>query len=240
MDSGTPVGSFSLAPPYSTPSATPAFYAVADTRGGTDITTDATAACYAMGTRIAVPGGEVPIEQLAIGDPVLTASGAARPIVWIGHRSYGARFVAGRRCVLPVLIRAGALDGVVPHRDLMVSPQHAMYLDGLLVPADALVNGSSIVQLATAARVDYIHIELASHDVILAEGAPSESFVDDDSRGRFHNAREFAELYPDATGGPAVYCAPRREEGYEVEAIRCRIAALVKALPNCATPARAA
>jgi hypothetical protein len=240
LDGGTAVGSFGMAPPYSYPSATPAFYAVADMRGGTDITTDGTAACYVAGTRIAVPGGEAPIEQLAIGDHVLTASGAARPIVWIGRRSYGARFTAGRRCVLPVLIRAGALDGMVPQRDLMVSPRHAMYVDGLLVPANALVNGSSIVQLTAAARVDYVHIELASHDVILAEGAPSESFVDDDSRGLFHNAHEFAALYPGATRCPAAYCAPRCDHGYEVEVIRCRIAALAKAGPNAAATPRAA
>jgi hypothetical protein len=115
-----------------------------------------------------------------------------------------------------------------------------MYVDGLLVPANALVNGSSIVQLTAAARVDYVHIELASHDVIFAEGAPSESFVDDDSRGLFHNAHEFAALYPGATGCPAVYCAPRCDHGYEVEVIRCRIAALAKAGPNAAATPRAA
>jgi hypothetical protein len=69
-----------------------------------------------------------------------------------------------------------------------------------------------------------ISIELDTHDVIIAEGALSESFVDDDSRGMFHNAGEFRALYPQATAGIARYCAPRPEEGFEVAAIRNRIA----------------
>jgi hypothetical protein len=72
--------------------------------------------------------------------------------------------------------------------------------------------------------VDYFHIELETHDVIVAEGALSESFVDDDSRAMFHNAPEFAELYPDLLSAPARYCAPRRAFGAEVESARKRIA----------------
>ena len=62
-----------------------------------------------------------------------------------------------------------ALDAGVPHRDLMVSPRHAMFLDGVLVPACALVNGTSIIQVPAMDRVEYFHIELDSHDVILAD-----------------------------------------------------------------------
>ena len=72
-------------------------------------------------------------------------------------------------------------------------------------------------------RVDYLHVELDSHDVLLAEGAPSESFLDDDSRGLFHNATEFAVLYPDAPK-PGGFCAPKVDQGYELEAIRERLA----------------
>ena len=152
-------------------------------------------------------------------------SGAARPIRWIGRRSYGGRFVIGRKDILPICIKAGALADGVPRRDLWISPHHAMYLDGVLIEAKDLVNGVSIVQAEHVEKVEYFHIELDTHDVIIAEGAPSESFIDDDSRGLFHNAHEYRALYP-AAGATTVarYCAPRLNEGYEVEAVRQRIA----------------
>ncbi len=87
------------------------------------------------------------------------------------------------------------------------------------------VNGASIVQFDRVERVDYFHIELDTHDIIIAEGALSESFVDDDSRGIFQNAHEFAKLYPNTPmERPARYCAPRVAFGVEVEAVRRRIA----------------
>jgi hypothetical protein len=169
--------------------------------------------------------GEVPIETLAIGDKVITMSGVARPIKWIGRRSYADRFALGRKHILPICIKAGALDENLPRRDLWISPHHAMYLDGVLIEAKDLINDVSIVQAERVEKVEYFHIELDTHDVIVAEGAPSESFIDDDSRGMFHNAHEYPALYPDAPREPARYCAPRRDEGYELEAARRRIEA---------------
>lgn len=95
-----------------------------------------------------------------------------------------------------------------------------MYLQGVLIEARDLVNGVSIVQAAQVEKVEYFHIELHSHDVIIAEDSPSETFVDDNSRGIFHNAHEYPELYPDADDVPARYCAPRRNDGYDVETAR--------------------
>jgi hypothetical protein len=88
------------------------------------------------------------------------------------------------------------------------------------------------------ASVTYFHIELERHDVILAEGAPSESFVDDDSRGMFHNAAEYAALYPDAAPAPALYCAPRVTGGFALEAIRHRLAVRAGLRPALAAPLR--
>jgi autotransporter passenger strand-loop-strand repeat protein len=189
--------------------------------------------CYCPGTLIATAAGEVPVETLAIGDLVRTASGALRPVKWMGRRAYGGRFAAGQTQILPVRIAAGAIADGVPARDLFVSPLHAMLIDGVLVPAMHLVNGISVVQLESVETVEYIHVELDSHDVILAEGAASETFVDDSSRGMFHNAAEFAALYPDTVAQPARYCAPRVEEGEALAAIRRKLAAR-------ATPALAA
>jgi microcystin-dependent protein len=185
--------------------------------------------CYCPGTLIRTARGQKRVEQLRIGDKVMTKSGVAVPVKWIGRRSYSGRFVLGRKDILPVCIKAGALDDNLPKRDLWISPHHAMYFEdkaqgGVLIEARHLVNGVSIVQAERADKVEYIHVELDSHDVIVAEGALSETFLDDDSRGMFHNAHEYDGLYPDDVRQPARYCAPRRDDGYEVEAVRRRLA----------------
>ncbi len=182
-----------------------------------------TIACFVRGTRIGVPGGEADVAALAIGDAVLTAAGAARPVRWIGTRSYAGRFLAANRDVQPVCIRAGALGDGLPRRDLLVSPSHAMLLDGCLVPAACLVDGAGIVRVRDLSRVDYFHVELDTHDAILAEGAATESFLDDGSRGVFHNAGSYAAGYPEALPARPAYCAPRVESGFALQAIRRRI-----------------
>jgi hypothetical protein len=179
--------------------------------------------CYCRGTLIAAEHGDVPVERLVIGDEVMTASGALRPIKWIGRRSYGGRFVLGQEDILPICFKAGALDDNIPRRDLWISPHHAMYLEGVLIEARDLINGVSVVQAKRVEKVEYFHIELDSHDVIIAEGSLSESFIDDDSRGMFHNAHEYRETHGDAPAAPARYCAPRLDHGYEVEAARAKI-----------------
>jgi hypothetical protein len=193
------------------------------TTGGTDTLIE-TAACYCGGTLIRTARGQKRVEELKIGDSVVTASGAARPIKWIGRRSYAGRFIASRKDILPICIKACALDENVPRRDLWISPHHAMYLDGMLIEAKDLVNGVSIVQSEGVDKVDYFHIELETHDLIVAEGALSETFVDDDSRGIFHNADEYLSLYAETAPQLARYCAPRADCGHEVEQVRRAIA----------------
>ena len=190
---------------------------VSDGSGGSIV------ACYCHGTRIAVPGGETAVEALGIGDAVLTAAGAVKHVRWIGRRRYGAADVAAHRAARPIRIRAGALAAGVPHRDLLVSPEHALSLDGVLVPTRQLVNGVSIVRCDAHAEVAYFHIELAEHEIILAEGAAAETFVDCDSRAMFENAAEFARLYPNEPVRRWAYCAERVEEGEQLEAIRRRL-----------------
>nr|WP_194300047.1 Hint domain-containing protein [Acetobacter musti] len=195
------------------------FVMAQDGYGGMTITDQGTP-CYCRGTLIRTSSGDVAVEDLQIGDHVVTASGLSRPIRWIGTRSYSGQFASGNQDILPVIIRKGALGENLPARDLSVSPLHAMYLNGVLIPALALVNGDTILQAGQIDEVAYFHIELETHDIILAEGAPSETFIDDDSRGMFHNAAEFATLYPNAPRIPAQYCAPRVESGPELEAAR--------------------
>lgn len=187
--------------------------------------------CYCAGTLILTDRGEMPVEALQIGDRLVTLSGAARPLRWIGTRAYDGRFVTGNRAVLPVLFRAGSLADGIPRRDLMVSPLHAMHLDGMLLPAATLVNGRSIVQPETADRIEYVHLELDTHDIILAEGAASETFVDGDSRGMFHNVADYHVRHPGAARVAARYCAPRIEEGEALERVRRRLAARAAGSP---------
>jgi hypothetical protein len=154
--------------------------------------------------------GEVPVEELAIGDRVATRNGL-RPIKWIGRRGYDGRFIRGNRDALPIVVRAGALAEGVPARDLWLSPSHALFIDDVLVEAEYLVNGLSIVQAEAVDRVEYFHLEFEGHEVILAEGAPAESYVECDNRRGFHNAHEFTALYPN-DARPA-FCPPRLEAG---------------------------
>jgi autotransporter passenger strand-loop-strand repeat protein len=230
-----------------TASATDASGNVGTTSFDVDVTEDGQP-CYCPGTLITTDKGDVPVEALTTGDHVLTHAGELRPIKWIGRRSYGSRFVIGRKDILPVRIKAGALGldasgASLPRRDLWISPHHAMYLDGVLIEAKDLLNGVSVVQAEQADDVTYIHIELDSHDVILAEGAWSETFLDENNRGMFHNARDYHALYPQPqTDLPthARYYAPRLDGGFELECIWQNIAELagIGTQPETAGPLR--
>lgn len=150
--------------------------------------------CFYPGTRIATPAGEVAVEALRIGDLVLTAEGEAAPVRWMGRQTVATRFADPLR-VLPIRIMAGALGDNLPGRDLLVSPDHALLVEGILVHAAALVNGRSILREAEVPRLfTYHHVELADHALVLAEGVPAESFVDNAERLGFDNWAEHEAL----------------------------------------------
>ena len=132
------------------------------------------APCFLSGTRIRTPEGEVNVENIKAGDLILTADGRIVPVRWVGAKklSHG---VAQAAQLMPVCIQAGALADNVPSRDLYVSPDHAMYLDGMLVPAQYLLNGVSITQSEQTGTITYHHVETDPHEIIVAENAETES-----------------------------------------------------------------
>ncbi|MGH8845127.1 MAG: Hint domain-containing protein [Advenella sp.] len=162
-----------------------------------------TYACYLKGTHIATPDGEVKVETLKAGDQVLTASGSIATVKWLGFRKLNRdRIPADAQLrAAPIRIAKGALAENIPHRDLTVSPGHRFNFDGALIPALSLVNGLTITQDFTVKHYEYFHVELEHFDMLLAEGAAAESYLDvGDYRNSFENAETVA-VHPDF--GPA-------------------------------------
>ena len=146
------------------------------------------APCYLRGTRLRTPEGWAKVEDLAEGDLVLTADGGSEAVRWVGRRSHRRDEALGNPKILPVLIREGAFAEAVPCRDLYVSPDHAVLVDGVLAHAGALVNGTSILRsVPDVTEVAYFHVELDRHALLLAEDLPAESFVDNTNRSAFDN-----------------------------------------------------
>jgi autotransporter passenger strand-loop-strand repeat protein len=206
------------------------FSLAADALGGTNITDDGTP-CFCRGTHIQTDRGEIPVEHLRIGDNLITHAGQSRPLRWIGRRAYTGSAAAAAPDALPILFRAGSLGGGLPRRDLRVSPHHALHLDGVLIQADSLINTTTIIQLQKVDRVEYFHLELETHDIILAEGAPAETYLEEHNRAMFHNASDYAARYPNAAPKPPHSCAPRINHGPILHQIRRRLAAPTAAPP---------
>ena len=187
--------------------------------------------CFAAGTRIATAGGEVAVEDLRQGDRLVLARGGRAPVVWIGRRTLACRRYPRPAAIMPVRIRAGAFREGVPSRDLWLSPDHAVFADGVLIPVRMLVNRRTIVQLPVK-EVTYFHVELAAHDVLLAEGLACESYLDTGNRAAFAGAVAVTTLHPDFAGAVRERrgCAPLVLDGPEVHAVRAALLARADAL----------
>jgi Hint domain len=154
-------------------------YEVTGDPGGGAVLPDLPIRCFFAGTLIGTAEGERPVEALRPGDLVRTVDSILRPVRWIAHSVVSRRFADPLR-VLPIRIRAGALGEGVPTRDLLVSPNHAFLVDDLLIQANALVNGATIMrEHAVPMEFTYYHVELDTHSLLFAEGAPAESFLED-------------------------------------------------------------
>ena len=194
------------------------FLLTEDTGGGTLVTlqsgsgggSQVPAPCYRSGTRILTDRAEVPVEDLRIGDLVQTVLGEAlTPIIWIGRRELDCVRHSQPRKVWPVRISAGAFGPGRPGKELFLSPDHAVYVNNVLIPIRHLINATTIAQLPMN-RVAYYHVELPQHDVVLAEGLPAESFLDMKDGSNYANRPGPVRLYPDfsARMWEAFGCAP--------------------------------
>jgi hypothetical protein len=163
----------------------------------------------------------VPVEQLREGGLVLTRSGLAKPIVWIGRRRVACARHKAPHNVLPVRIRAGAFAIDVPRRDLLLSPDHAVFADGVLIPVKHLINGITVRQECVA-TAEYFHVELAAHDILLAEGLAVESYLDSGNRAEFANRPcHVVLLHPGlASAGCQTRCAPLCLSGPPLVAVK--------------------
>ncbi len=186
-------------------------------------------ACYTTGTRIRTPDAERPVEDLAVGDLIVTASGDLRAIVWLGYRTVDCRRHPCPRETFPIRIAAHAFGPDKPTRDLYVSPGHAICVDvlgGVLIPAGSLINGLTIVQVEVES-VTYWHVELDAHEIILAESLPAETYLEMGNR-TFFGAGDVVALHGNPDGHVpthADFCRPFVDGGPLHEAVRARLGA---------------
>ncbi|WP_380052442.1 Hint domain-containing protein [Falsihalocynthiibacter sp. SS001] len=181
--------------------------------------------CFTSGTVIATTNGEKPVETLAAGDMVITRDNGIQEIRWVGSREMNAEELRSNAHLVPVLIRAGALGMGLPERDMLVSPNHRMLIASdrtalffedreVFASAKHLINSRDIIT-ASDRKTTYIHFMFERHEVVLANGAWTESFQpDDNSLKGIGNAQrvEILELFPELAtrDGRANYGAARK------------------------------
>ncbi len=194
-----------------------------------------TVPCFAAGTRIATSRGEVAVERLRPGDVVHLADGGTAPVVWLGHRRLDCRRHRRPQDVHPVRIAAHAFGLDRPARDLRLSPDHAVFVDGALIPVRYLLNGATVVQ-ETAARITYWHVELDRHGVLLAEGLPAETYLDTGNRPAFAGG-PVVMAHPDFARGvwQVAGCAPLVLSGAVRDTVHRRLLAQAQALGHAMT-----
>jgi hypothetical protein len=154
--------------------------------------------CFGRGTLILTAHGDVPVEDLAIGELVMTTNGAL-PVKWVGRTTLIRNTTASwHPSVMPVRVARFALDDQTPRRDLYLSQGHSLFIDGFLIPVKHLVNERSITVDHDAKKsktIEYFCVELDSHQIIFAEGTAAETFRYDGGQIPWDNLRDYQDLY---------------------------------------------
>jgi Ni/Co efflux regulator RcnB len=171
--------------------------------------------CFLRGTAIRTAEGDRKIEDLTVGDLLPTVFGGACPIQWIGRYRYKKSDPVKPwvRNVMPIRIARSALGPSVPYANLYLSEGHALLIDGVLVAAGSLVNDTTITRYDAREldELEFFHIKLERHDVIYAEGAPTETLLEVDESAV--NFAEYLRQYGPVTT-EEIPCAPLFRYGY--------------------------
>lgn len=193
-------------------------------------------ACFATGTRIATEDGDIPVEALRVGQRVRCLFGGAAPIAWLGQRRIDCRRHLTPDSVWPVRVLAGAFAPGVPGRDLLLSPDHAVYADGVLIPVKYLINDRTVLR-EKVDTVVYHHVELPRHDILFAEGLAAESFLDTGGKADFEGGSP-VRLHPDfwSLKWEANGCVPLVVTGPKLAAARLRLQVRARDLSRSRSP----
>jgi hypothetical protein len=154
--------------------------------------------CFGRGTLIQTAHGETSVEDLTNGALVMTTNGAL-PVKWVGRQTIRRNASASwHPSVVPIRVSRFAIDNRTPQRDLYLSQEHSLLIDGVLIPAKHLVNGRSIAfddNAEMSETIEYFCVELNNHQVIFAEGTEAESFRYTGGQIAWDNLADYQNLY---------------------------------------------
>ena len=190
--------------------------------------------CYVSGSHIRAASGDVAIDTIRVGQDVVVIRDGRQcleSVKWIGHCRIDLSRHAYREQAAPIRLRKGCIGDNQPDRDLFVSPEHCLVIEGRCVPAKLLVNGGSIVSERNHEPFTYYHLELERHGILIAANTPAESYLDTGNRLMFDNAQDPRQLHHDFSGNFAAArwesdaCAPLARVPDEIDPIWSRLAA---------------
>ena len=184
---------------------------IVKTGNSANINAESFTVCFFPGTLIATPSCERKVEELVCGDLILVGDSRVVPVKWIGQQTVSTLFGPAERH-MPIRFASGSLkEGrgggggrvggaypLMPHSDLTVTADHAMLVDGVLCEAATLVNGTTITRVPLSEFGEcytVYHVETEDHEILFANGAQAETFVDNVSRRAFDNFAEFEALH---------------------------------------------